>query len=240
MSRVLIWDLPMRVAHWGLAGSLTLALGLGLAVDDDHPLFAYHALFGVIAGGFLAMRLILAIVGSRHARFSSLVLQPKELLRYALGMLRGRAQRYDSHNPGTSWMSVLLWGLVPVLLVTGLSPSGIREEIHEWAAYGVLGLIGFHLAGLALHSLRHREPIAWAMIDGRKEASASSALESSGRWSGLVLAALAAIGLVSVFRGFDARSGRLRLPGLTSSVELMPDRHGDRDPRAEEHRRDHE
>src|SRR5690606_992036 len=132
--------------------------------------------------------------------------------RYLAGVVTGRARRYAGHNPGTSWMTLAVWLLMGALVVTGVKGEGSWEDIHEIAAYLLLATIGLHLAGLALHSLRHRDAIAWAMVDGREAAPPEAALASAGAWLGALCAAVALIGAIALFRGFDAKTGSLALP----------------------------
>ena len=89
--RVLVWDLPVRLLHFVLAVSVVAAVGLALACDDDHPLFVYHAWFGLLAGGALGLRLVIGLVGSRHARFAGWNLGFRALGGHLRSLLRGES-----------------------------------------------------------------------------------------------------------------------------------------------------
>lgn len=220
MKRVLIWDWSTRVLHWALAGSVMLALVLGLAVDDDHPLFAWHMVSGLAAGLFVGLRVLLGVVGSRHARFGAWAWSLRELVVYARGVLTGPTRQYVSHNPGTTWAAAGFLTLVPLLIATGLAGGEAFEEAHEVLAFLLLALIGLHLMGLLLHTARHRENIAWSMVDGRKQAPAEAALRSSGAPAGIAVAALATVGTVGLVRGYDSATGRVQLPLVGIQLQL--------------------
>jgi len=49
MVKILVWDIPARLLHWGFAGSLAAAIGIGFLADDDQPIFQLHMIFGIIA-----------------------------------------------------------------------------------------------------------------------------------------------------------------------------------------------
>ena len=59
---------------------------------------------------------------------------------------------------GTGWMMTLdmFWG------------SEWVEEVHEVMANMMLVLVGLHVAGVAVVSIRHRENLVRAMLTGRK------------------------------------------------------------------------
>lgn len=48
--------------------------------------------------------------------------------------------------------------------------SEFLELVHTSLAWGLLGLIALHLAGVVFTSLRHRENLVRAMVTGRKPA----------------------------------------------------------------------
>ena len=81
------------------------------------------------------------------------------------------------------------------------------EEVHELLANGFLIVVLLHLAGTALHSLRHKDEIWKSMFSGRKsgipkETSQGYAYSSIG-----VLLLVATIGFSTyLVQNFDSRS----------------------------------
>ena len=180
MNKIRIWVLPIRLFHWTFAGSLTAALAIGFLVDDDSPLFQFHALVGLVAAFSLVVRLGLGLVGSKYNRFTAFPVRPGEAAGYFCGVLTGKARRYLAHNPGGAIAALLMFAVVPLLVVTGAGGFGeAGEELHEGLAIALLALIGAHLAGLVWHTLRHREPIALSMVTGRKDGPEAASLPSA-------------------------------------------------------------
>jgi len=220
-NRVLIWDIPVRLLHLVLAGSISVALIIALGFEDDHPLFVYHAWFGMLAAGALAVRFVLGFAGSRHARFSDWSFSRRALFVSFGAIFRGdRSVHEAGHNPAASWVMLGMLLLVGAVLGTGLAGG---EDIHQIAAYALLTFIGLHLAGLAVHTIRHREAIALSMIDGKKIAPPEAALPHASPLVGLMVALVLAIWGAALVRGFDAAAGTLRLPFLAQPINLMED-----------------
>lgn len=234
MKTTLVWDLPTRVLHWSFAASLTASLGIALVVDDDSPLFQLHMLFGLAAAGLLAMRLVMGLVGSRHARFAHFPLRPMETVRYFLGVFTGRAKTYAGNNPGSAWAALAMFALVPLLVLTGVAGGGeAYEDVHGVLAYTLLGVIGAHLLGLVLHAIRHRDNVAAAMITGRKDSPAGDGIASAHPvWGGVVVAAAVAW-VAALFAGHDARAATVKVPLIGAIVQL-----GEREDGEHKHRGD--
>ncbi|MFN9974552.1 MAG: hypothetical protein ACK58T_32140, partial [Phycisphaerae bacterium] len=94
------------------------------------------------------------------------------------------------------------------------------KEFHEILAYVLLGVIGVHILGVILHTLRHKELIAVSMVDGKKQAEASQAIASSRPIVGLLFLVIALAWGVSVYRGYDAGRGVVRLPLVGMDVKI--------------------
>jgi cytochrome b len=218
-NRVLIWDIPVRLLHLVLAGSISASLILALGFEKEDTLFVYHAWLGMLAGGALAVRLVLGFMGSRYARFSSWSFSPRALVASFGRMLRGdRGVSEAGHNPAASWVMLGMLLLVGAVLGTGLAGG---EDLHEVAAYALLAFIGLHFAGLAVHTVWHREFIALSMLDGKKVAPDAVALRHASPVMGVLVALLLAGWCVLLVRGFDASAGTLRLPFLAQPINLM-------------------
>ena len=128
----MIWDLPTRVFHWGLAGSF---LGAYLLSEQDGAR-TFHVMFGYTVAGLLVFRLLWGFVGSHYARFRSLAFGPATAIGYLKDLASGRARDYAGHNPAGSWAIHALLVLAAGTAVTGwLNYNAVGgeafEEVHE-------------------------------------------------------------------------------------------------------------
>lgn len=167
---VLVWDIAVRLFHWGLVVSVLAAY----LSEDERSL---HRQLGYIVMGLIAFRLIWGLVGTRHARFASFVPRPARLLAYLRDIALRREARYLGHNPAGAAMIIAL-----LLMLAGISATGWMmgmdayfgaewvEDAHEALANGLILLVIMHLVGVAVASLRHRENLVKSMITGLKAA----------------------------------------------------------------------
>ncbi len=221
MSRILIWDLPTRLFHWAFTVLLGCSIVLALVADEHGPLFQWHMLCGLAAAFLVGLRLISGIAGSRYARFGSFPVRPGEVVRYFGGILSGRAERYAGHNPGSALAAIGMFFLVGLLVLTGLGVGGEDlQELHGPVAYTLMAVIGLHLAGLVVHTVRHRENIAASMLTGRKEGLPEQALASSHPAWGMAFLLAGLAWIAGLFTAHDARAATTRLPILGTVITL--------------------
>jgi cytochrome b len=167
MARV--WDPLVRLFHWSLVASFVLAW------FTPHRSETIHSWAGYAAAGLIGLRLVWGIVGTRHARFSSFVRRPGEILAYLMAIARGTEARHIGHNPaGGAMILALIAGMAGIALTGWLmytdrfyGDDGM-VALHSTFAHALLVLILLHLAGVALASLRHRENLPLAMVTGVK------------------------------------------------------------------------
>jgi cytochrome b len=172
---VRVWALPVRLAHWALAACVLGCLAM-FEGGRWHELLGYGAL--VVA----ALRLGIGGVGLRRdspARFGRFVLGPAATWRYACSVRAGREPRHLGHNPLGGWMVLALLLAALVAAASGALYVTDRfwgdEAVWRWhaiAGWSLLGLFPLHLAGVVFTSIRHRENLVRAMVDGRKRAPA--------------------------------------------------------------------
>jgi len=177
---VYVWELPVRIWHWVMAGCL-LVLGItGYLIGTPPPTLAGeasdHYLFGYIrfahfAAAYLfavmfVLRLIWAVVGNRFAR--ELFAVPRDMLRGAWWkglfsqmryylFLQREARPWQGHNPlaaaGMFFMYVL--GAV-FMIITGFTlygeGLGLGSWIHRAFSSWVLPLLG---SSENVHTLHH-------------------------------------------------------------------------------------
>ncbi|HEX7071589.1 MAG TPA: cytochrome b/b6 domain-containing protein, partial [Rhodothermales bacterium] len=229
MKRVLIWDLPVRFFHWLFAASFFVAFGIAWLLGDHSPVFPVHMLLGGVMAFMVLLRIVWGFTGSRWARFETFEVNPKEAIGYFVGAITGKARRFAGHNPGSSLaayaMFVLLIGLATTGILMGNGYHGAVEELHELMAWAMVVVVGAHLLGIILHSIRHRELLPLSMIDGRKQAEPEVAIPSARPVVALVFLVLTALWTAGLINGYDSETGRLNLPVVGDVIEVEPEHH---------------
>lgn len=162
---VRIWDPFVRLFHWSLVVLFAVAWLTAEEWDTVHEWVGYGAC------GLVVLRLLWGLAGSRYARFSQFVRCPSQTRAYLGDIVRGRERRYLGHNPAGAVMVLLLLAGMIGLGATGWMATqriGFAEDLHELIANGMLVLVGLHVVGVLLASLRHGENLMRAMVNGHK------------------------------------------------------------------------
>lgn len=166
-----VWDPLVRIFHWSLAVSFAIAW---LTADEWDDL---HEWAGYAAAALITFRVLWGFVGPRYARFSQFVRAPRAVAAHLHSMLRGKEPRYIGHNPaGAAMVLALMLALALTALsgwmstLDGYSSAEWLEDAHEAMANILLALVIAHIAGVIVASLRHRESLVRAMLDGHKRA----------------------------------------------------------------------
>lgn len=167
-NTIKVWDPLVRIFHW----SLVVAFATAFLVTDSARI---HEGAGYVVLALLSIRLIWGVVGSKHARFTDFVKRPETVLAYLHALKTKHAKRYLGHNPAGGAMILALMGAIVIVAGSGwLSITdrfwgvGWVTDLHEFASYATLGLIGIHVTGVVVSSMMHRENLVLAMITGRK------------------------------------------------------------------------
>ena len=204
---VRVWDWPTRLFHWALvlcvAGSVVSAKVGGHAME-------WHFRFGLAVLALLVFRLIWGVVGGRWSRFASFLYAPSTLLRYVRGQARPQEMLDVGHSPTGALSVFALLGLLAVQVATGLvaddeiantgplirfvesATSLAATSWHKsWGQWLLLGLVGLHVAAIAVYRLVYRRDLVTPMLVGDKLLSPEvpASADHAGRW-GLALVAL--------------------------------------------------
>jgi cytochrome b len=173
-TTVRVWDPLVRIFHWSLVASFAVAW---ISADEWDDL---HIWAGYTAAALIAFRLVWGLIGPRYARFTQFLRAPGAVAAYLKDLVSGRERRYLGHNPAGAAMILALILSLTALCLTGWMTTldmfwgeDWVEEIHEALANLLLVLVGLHLAGVVLASLKHHENLVRAMITGRKRAPAA-------------------------------------------------------------------
>jgi hypothetical protein len=149
---------------------------------------------------------------------------------YITNLLRGGGERKLGHNPASSWSALAMISLALGLAITGiLMAQGEREtfeDLHELLANSFALVVIGHVAGVALHSLRHRDAIGLSMFHGRKQ----NITGRTGIANSYPVVALAFVAIMTVFgmtmlKGYDPNTKILQVFG--AELQLGEPEEGD-------------
>lgn len=230
MNATLIWDLPTRISHWILAAGVTFCAVVSLLVGEHSALFPFHSLVGLVIALLVVLRIVWGVIGSRHARFASFLFGPASVVKYFLAVVSGKPQRHVGHNPGSAYAIFAMLGLVLLLGATGVlraTGSEFAEEVHELAAYALVGVVVTHLLSVALHTVQNRENITLGMIHGRKDTGAEHAIASTRPLASLLMLVVVATWSALLARGYTPATGSLRVPFTAVTLQLTEAEGGD-------------
>ncbi|WP_020393726.1 cytochrome b/b6 domain-containing protein [Thiolinea disciformis] len=194
LQRILVWDLPTRVFHWSLALSF---LGAYLSSETERYRNLHIAL-GYVLAGLIIFRLIWGLVGSPYAKFNSFLFKPSEIIAYLKSLLTTNPLHYIGHNPAGSLAVYLLLALGALTAFSGMGlyfewggsfeeSEDFFEEIHEFAANGMLIVVLIHIAGVVVSSVMHKENLPRCMVTGYKQCQHDEASSSNHTWLGLAM-----------------------------------------------------
>lgn len=180
-----VWDVPTRLFHWALVG--TVATGLWLGEYRDFSTINLHFYFGYATAGLLAFRLLWGLIGSSPSRISALFPSPRRVFRYLSTVGKRQPSGVAGHNPLGALSVIAMIVVLTVQVVTGLfaEDDGLFAEgpfseylsessvltmtwLHHINSRVILGLIAIHIAAILFYRLWKREDLVWPMISGWK------------------------------------------------------------------------
>lgn len=212
LAGILVWDRGVRVFHWLLVACVAGALATGFL--DEKWLLDTHVILGSAIAALLLFRVIWGFTGSTYARFSSFVCRPSAAIAHVRDLACRRAEHHLGHNPVGTMMILGLLLVLSALVVTGVIVLGgvikegplasvtsfafgrSTEEIHEFLAFALLGLLAMHVFGVIAEGMRTQENLVASMLTGRKRARLHAIVAPDKRphpWiaAGLVISVLA-------------------------------------------------
>ena len=198
-----VWDAPVRLVHWLLAGLIAFSWW---SVHNHHT--DWHIWSGCAILTLLIFRLLWGIVGSSTARFASFVRGPRSIMADFGGRWTG-----IGHSPLGAVSVLVLFGAVAVQVGLGLisededglytgplyrlvstDTSDKARDIHELWFNVILGLIVLHVGAILFYRLRGRR-LTKAMITGRAVVDLDAAPMRPGKWWVALICLAAGIGV---------------------------------------------
>ncbi len=210
-TRIAVWDAPVRLFHWSLAGLIVFAWW---SADTHH--LDWHKIAGSLIAGLLVFRLWWGFFGGSTARFGGFVRGPGAIFDY----LRGKTKGVNpGHNPlgALSVLALLMTALTvvvsglftvdtdgiesgPLSNLVDFDQGRIAAEIHGYGFNVLEILVVLHLLAIAWYALVRREGLIGAMIHGKRTAKDDmTAMKPAGWWAliaGLLLGGGVAAALI--------------------------------------------
>lgn len=204
-DNLLVWDLPLRLFHWGLAVAVIIAV---VSVENDR--MDVHERAGLTVLGLVVFRIFWGFLGGHHARFANFLVGPRRTIDWVRQAFQQephqQAPRQAGHSPLAAWSVLGLLGITLYLASTGpWSTDGIlydgplahlvpamSGQIAEWHHRGkllLIPLVVLHLAAILYYKIRKRTPLTKAMVTGRASESRASVTGADGGITGARLVA---------------------------------------------------
>jgi cytochrome b len=184
-SRIRVWDLPVRLFHWGLVILIATSYFSGQAGGDWMKLHFWSG-YGILT--LLLFRIAWGFVGSTTARFTDFVKGPSAAFRHLAELAGTDRPREAGHNPLGGAMVVVLIFAVLAQVIAGLfsadtdtgtltGPLGhfvadkwivAATMFHKFWVNVLLILVGVHVLAAIVYLVWKRQNLIAAMIHGHK------------------------------------------------------------------------
>lgn len=175
---VAVWDLPLRLCHWGFA-----ALIPALWWTAENSQWAWHKRCGLFLLALVLFRIVWGFIGTRTARFASFLRGPAALVAYLKG---ARTPASIGHNPLGALSVVALLGAMLAQTMLGLfagdpydgatgplnglvsvMTADLFTDWHESFFDVILVMASLHLAAIAFYAIAKRWNLVSPMVSGR-------------------------------------------------------------------------
>lgn len=178
--RITLWDLPVRLVHWGFVGLVGL-----LWWSAETGRMELHFTLGQVMLGLALFRLVWGLVGSESARFANFLKGPGAVIGYLRG-LRGPHVPVAGHNPAGGWSALLLLLLLAAQVGTGLFAQNedgdagplnylidydraeAISKVHHLLFTLLQILVVVHVAAIAFYWLVKKDRLIPPMITGSR------------------------------------------------------------------------
>lgn len=176
---LLVWDLPLRLFHWGLA--LSVITGV---VSVNVGRMDIHERAGLTVLALVTFRLIWGFVGGYNARFVNFVRSPATVFRWLRTPQDKVAPRVAGHTPLAALSVLALLGITGFLASTGLFstdgilfdgplahmsplPPDLMAKIHHGGKPVLILLVLLHIGAILVYKFGKRIGLTKAMLTGR-------------------------------------------------------------------------
>ena len=212
---VRVWDLPVRLFHWGLVASVSFAW-----ISGQMGWMEWHLWAGQCVLALVLFRILWGVLGSESARFATFLKGPGAALSHLAEVLRRRPDHDTTHNAMGGWAAAVILLVLVVQVASGLfsddeilttgplaayAPSSLvrlATVVHVTNQTIVLIVVAVHVLAVLLYGLLFRRDLVRPMLTGIKQLPAGTpAPRMRSVWLALalfLLCAAAAQGIASL------------------------------------------
>lgn len=126
-SEIRIWDILVRLFHWGLVITFSIAYISGEEESAIHIYSGYSVL------GLISFRVIWGLIGTKYARFTNFIYNKSAVIKYLKSLLTGKPEYYAGHNPAAGWMVIALLLSLFLTTLSGLQLYAVEEGLGPFA-----------------------------------------------------------------------------------------------------------
>ncbi len=187
MTNKRIWDLPVRLTHWGLVISF---FGAFFTAEGPAAITSLHIPFAFMLFTLVVFRIFWGLFGSETARFSHFVRGYGAIKAYAEELKELRHKEYWGHNPlgALAVVAILLGNLA--IISAGLfassrgfsgpwsgavstGTSALLTDTHEIFANIVMTVVVVHIVAIFGYKIVLKDNLITPMIKGTRPADES-------------------------------------------------------------------
>jgi len=175
-----IWDLPVRISHWGLAVSF-----FGAFYSSELDPMVIHLYFAYAAITFAIFRLFWGFIGSENARFVNFVKGVGAARDYFNELKNFRHREYWGHNPlgALAVVSIILLMIATVAMglfaknraLTGpwadsvsRSTERVLNDGHSMLASILMTIVVIHIAAIVFYRFVLHDNLIKPMVTGTR------------------------------------------------------------------------
>lgn len=179
--RVKVWDIWVRLLHWGMVGLIGLSWWSAETGRMD-----LHLTSGYIVLALLLFRLAWGFVGSDTARFRNFLRSPLAAFGHLRHLFRREPDTEIGHNAAGGWMVLLLLLALLTQAASGLFADDMiftrgplaalaPGAVSDWMTWVhirnfnlILALAGLHVLAVLLYAVAKRQDLVRPMVTGVK------------------------------------------------------------------------
>jgi cytochrome b len=196
MSKIRVWDLPLRLFHWLLAALVITAI---ITVKIGGNALIWHFYCGYAVLSLLLFRILWGVFGSRYSLFANLRCSPAAIAAQLRDIKAGKSVRFLGHNPIGSLSVLAILAVLVMQAGSGLFANDdidsegplvkfISKELSdriswfhtELNSYLIYSLIALHVVAIGVYYFKKKEDLVTPMLTGDKDwtTHAAAAIDS--------------------------------------------------------------